>query len=70
MNKHQNDWLYFEEYIVAIRVVNVPISYILACFEFKKDAEEYKENTEKIINKMGRNDIKVFFEPIKVFPLH
>ena len=70
MNKYQNNWLYFEEYIVAIRVVNTPISYILACFELKKYAEEYKKKTEKIINKMGRTDIKVFFEPIKVFPLH
>lgn len=69
MNKRKNYWLYSEEYIVAIRVVDTPVSYILACFKSEKDANEYKENTEKIIINMRRTDIEAFVEPIKVFPL-
>ena len=68
MNRYQNNWLYYEEYIVAVRVIDSSISYILACFESEKDAVNYKETTEKIINNTGRTDIEVLVEPIKVFP--
>ena len=54
--------------MVTIRVVDTPVSYILACFESEKDAVNYKETTEKIINNTGRTDIEVLVEPIKVFP--
>ena len=68
MYKYKNYWLYSEEYMVTIRVVDTPVSYILACFESEKDAVNYKETTEKIINNTGRTDIEVLVEPIKVFP--
>lgn len=69
MKRYGKDWLYSEEYIVHLNIVNECVSYVIGCLTSEEDANIYKNHIEKLINKLGRNDILVITEPIKVFPL-
>lgn len=69
MRKYKKNLTHLEEYIVGLGVIGDCISYLIGSFQSKEDANKYKEYVEEMVYQMKRNDINVFVDIIKVYPL-
>ena len=69
MKKRKKKWINFEEYIVGLGVLYEPIYYIIGSFESDHDANTYKNYIENLMQLNNKENIDVFVERLKIYPL-